>query len=92
MYIILRVRGILIFFMLSVVVSIRFHSASDLLSDEAMIVVIGASRKKADSSHAYGHGKIETFVAFLIALLLGLVGIGIMVDGMECIIAAPLPK
>ncbi|MDE5870733.1 MAG: cation diffusion facilitator family transporter [Muribaculaceae bacterium] len=59
------------------------HSASDLLTDVAVLIVIGVSRKKADSSHSYGHGKIETFVTFLIALLLGAVGIGILVDGVE---------
>lgn len=59
------------------------HSASDLLTDVAVLIVIGASRKKADNEHSYGHGKIETFVTFLIALLLGAVGIGILVDGVE---------
>lgn len=57
------------------------HSASDLLTDVAVIIVIGVSRKKADSTHTYGHGKIETFVTFIIALLLAAVGIGILVDG-----------
>ena len=59
------------------------HSASDLLTDIAVLVVIGVSRKKADSSHTYGHGKIETFVTFIISLLLAAVGIGILVDGVE---------
>lgn len=59
------------------------HSASDLLTDVAVLIVIGVSRKKADSSHTYGHGKIETFVTFIIALLLAAVGIGILVDGVE---------
>ena len=59
------------------------HSASDLLTDVAVLIVIGVSRKKADSSHSYGHGKIETFVTFLISLLLAAVGIGILVDGVE---------
>ncbi len=57
------------------------HSASDLLTDVAVLIVIGASRKKADLSHAYGHGKIETFVTFIIALLLAGVGVGIFIDG-----------
>lgn len=59
------------------------HSASDLLTDIAVLIVIGVSRKKADSSHTYGHGKIETFVTFVISLLLAAVGIGILVDGVE---------
>ena len=59
------------------------HSASDLLTDVAVLIVIGLSRKKADVSHSYGHGKIETFMTFLIALLLGAVGIGILINGAE---------
>lgn len=59
------------------------HSASDLLTDVAVLVVIGASRKKADTEHSYGHGKIETFVTFLIALLLAGVGVGIFIDGVK---------
>ena len=59
------------------------HSASDLLTDIAVLIVIGVSRKKADSSHTYGHGKIETFVTFIISLLLAVVGIGILIDGVE---------
>ena len=59
------------------------HSASDLVTDIAVLIVIGVSRKKADSSHSYGHGKIETFVTFLISLLLAAVGIGIFIDGVE---------
>lgn len=59
------------------------HSASDLLTDVAVLIVIGASRKKADLSHAYGHGKIETFVTFIIALLLAIVGVGILIDGVQ---------
>lgn len=67
----------------SAMIADGIHSASDLLTDVAVIVVIGASRKKADSSHSYGHGKIETFVTFLIAILLAAVGIGILVDGVK---------
>lgn len=65
----------------SAMVADGVHSASDLLTDVAVLIVIGASRKKADSGHAYGHGKIETFVTFLIALLLLVVGIGFMIGG-----------
>lgn len=59
------------------------HSASDLITDVAVVAVIGVSRKKADNSHSYGHGKIETFVTFIIAVLLAAAGIGILVDGVE---------
>lgn len=67
----------------SAMIADGIHSASDLITDVTVIIVIGASRKKADSSHSYGHGKIETFVTFLIAILLAAVGIGILVDGVK---------
>ena len=67
----------------SAMIADGIHSASDLLTDVAVLIVIGVSRKKADRSHAYGHGKIETFVTFLIALLLAGVGVGIFIDGAE---------
>lgn len=67
----------------SAMIADGIHSASDLLTDVAVIVVIGVSRKKADSDHAYGHGKIETFVTFAIAVVLAGVGLGIGYDGVE---------
>lgn len=57
------------------------HSVSDLATDVAVIFVLGASRKKADKEHAYGHGKIETLITFIIAIILCFVGLGIMYDG-----------
>lgn len=70
----------------SAMIADGIHSASDLLTDVVVLVVIGISRRKADSSHSYGHGKIETFATFIIALLLGAVGIGIFIDGLERVI------
>lgn len=70
----------------SAMIADGIHSASDLLTDVVVLVVIGVSRRKADSSHSYGHGKIETFATFIIALLLGAVGIGIFIDGLERVI------
>lgn len=64
------------------------HSVSDLATDVAVIFVIGASRKRADREHAYGHGKIETLVTFIIAIVLGFVGLGIMADGASRIIGS----
>lgn len=64
------------------------HSASDLATDVVVLVVIGASRRKEDKIYTYGHGKIETFASFVIALLLGAVGVGICADGINGVIAA----
>lgn len=80
----------------SAMVADGIHSASDLLTDVVVLVVIGVSRKKADSSHSYGHGKIETFATFLIALLLAAVGVGIFADGLQRVVSslngATLPR
>lgn len=64
------------------------HSASDLATDVVVLIVIGASRRKEDKIYTYGHGKIETFASFVIALLLGIVGIGICADGVDGVMAS----
>ena len=50
------------------------HSLSDLATD--VIVLVGArlGAKEPDRSHPYGHGRLETFSAVLIALILMAVG------------------
>lgn len=50
------------------------HSISDLFSDIAVLLGIHFGSKQADKNHPYGHGRIETFSAFLIAT--GLVALG----------------
>lgn len=50
------------------------HSLSDLLTDVLVIVGTWAGIRPADSSHPYGHGKVETGSAFLIGVALMLVG------------------
>lgn len=57
------------------------HSFSDFVTDIIVIVFVGVSRRKADDSHQYGHGKYETFATMLVAVILGVVGLGFMVDG-----------
>lgn len=56
------------------------HSLSDLLSDFVVLVGFKLAKKPADETHPYGHGKIETFVAFLIGAILLLVGFGILTN------------
>lgn len=72
----------------SAMVADGIHSASDLLTDVVVLIVIGKSRRHPDSSHSYGHGKIETFASFIISLLLAAVSVGIFVDGLERVIDA----
>lgn len=70
----------------SAMIADGIHSASDLLTDVVVLAVLGVSRRKADSSHSYGHGKIETFASFIIALMLAAVGVGIFIDGLTHVI------
>ncbi len=50
------------------------HSLSDLATDVAVIVGAYWGAKKPDPSHPYGHGRIETFCAVFVALVLVSVG------------------
>lgn len=50
------------------------HSLSDLVTDVAVLLGSHLGSKKPDRTHPYGHGRIETFSAILIALILMAVG------------------
>jgi len=50
------------------------HSLSDLATDGAVLLGLYFGSKEPDKSHPYGHGRIETFSAGLIALVLIVVG------------------
>lgn len=53
------------------------HSFSDLMTDVMIIVASKFGSLDADSSHPYGHQRIETAATLLLALLLVLAGFGI---------------
>lgn len=63
------------------------HSVSDFVTDILVVIFVRISGKPADGSHAYGHGKYETFAALIIALLLLAVGGGICYQGVVDVIA-----
>jgi len=46
------------------------HSLSDLVTDLVVLGGLRISRRPADSSHAYGHGKFETLATAVVALAL----------------------
>ena len=50
------------------------HSLSDLSTDFIVLAGTLASSRPPDESHAYGHGKYETFAASIIGLILVVVG------------------
>lgn len=55
-----------------------FHSLSDLATDIAVLVGIYFGSKEPDHEHPYGHGRIETFSAAFVALVLLLIGCGMI--------------
>ena len=54
------------------------HSVSDLLTDAAVLVGVRMGSRPADANHPYGHGKIETFAALFVSVVLALVAGGII--------------
>jgi cation diffusion facilitator family transporter len=63
------------------------HSLSDLLTDAVVFFGLSAAGKPADSSHPYGHGKIEAILAALCGFTLLLAGGGIFLSGMGNIVS-----
>ncbi len=63
-----------------------FHSLSDLASDIVVFVGLSFAEKPDDSSHHFGHGKFETFAAFLVGAMLALAGIVIGKDSVQLLI------
>ena len=59
------------------------HSFSDLLSDALVYFGARAGDKRPDNTHPYGHHRIETIIAIVIALFFLLVGAEIIRDSIE---------
>ena len=56
------------------------HSLSDLGTDALVILVSRNKLSVADDNHPYGHDRIQTFAAVVLATLMILVAIGIAYD------------
>lgn len=69
-----------IFFNSSALLADGIHSFSDLITDAMVIIASKYGSQDADSSHPYGHQRIETVGALLLSLLLILAGFGIGFD------------
>ena len=54
------------------------HSLSDIATDAVVLLGLRLSSKEPDQSHPYGHGRAETFSAGLVALVLIVVGGGMI--------------
>ncbi|MBQ4502634.1 MAG: cation transporter [Alistipes sp.] len=63
------------------------HSLSDFVTDIVVLLFIRISGKPADEDHGYGHGKYETLATVVISLILFGVGVGIIVNAVEQIVA-----
>jgi len=50
------------------------HSLSDMATDVVILLGVHFGSKKPDSKHPYGHGRIETFAAAIVAIVLIVVG------------------
>lgn len=55
-----------------------FHSLSDMTTDVAVLLGVHFGSKEPDQEHPYGHGRVETFSAGLIALFLVFVGLAMI--------------
>ncbi|MBQ2395179.1 MAG: cation transporter [Alistipes sp.] len=63
------------------------HSISDFATDAVVLFFVRISAKPKDKDHAYGHGKYETVASIIIALALGVVGVGICINSAKEIAA-----
>lgn len=59
------------------------HSASDLITDIAVLAGLGVSSKPADPSHPYGHRRVATLVALFVGGALIAAAAGIAIDALE---------
>lgn len=62
------------------------HSLSDLATDVTVLITLRLANRPKDKTHPYGHGKIETFGALLVGLVL--IGVAFMMffDGIHALI------
>lgn len=70
----------------SALVADAVHSASDFLTDFGVIVGLKFISKPADSTHAYGHGRVETAITLLMGLAIIVTGLGLMKTGVYSVI------
>ncbi|MGI6432623.1 MAG: cation diffusion facilitator family transporter [Sphaerochaetaceae bacterium] len=65
----------------SALVSDGFNSLGDIISYTVVAGGVAASARKADSTHQYGHEKLESIVSFLIAFAILATALGIGYSG-----------
>ena len=68
-------------------ISDGIHTGSDVLSTVAVMIGMFFSSKPDDSSHPYGHERIESAVAKILAIMLGATAIGLGMDAVNKILS-----
>src|SRR3989338_8062588 len=62
------------------------HSFSDLISDGFVYIAATIGHREPDHDHPYGHRRVETVAAVIMALLLIMVGLWIAYDTLHRVI------
>ena len=68
-------------------ISDAIHSASDVFSSIIVIIGVKISGKASDEDHPYGHDRFECVASIILAILLGVTGVGIGLTGVQKLIA-----
>jgi len=71
-------------------VSDAVHSASDVFSTIVVMIGVKISHKESDEEHPYGHERLESVAAMLLAAVLAATGIGIGWSGLKRISAGDI--
>ena len=64
-------------------ISDAVHSISDVFSTIIVMIGVSVASKKADKEHQYGHERLESVAALILAVILFATGIGIGISGIE---------
>ena len=68
-------------------ISDAIHSASDVFSTIIVIIGVKISGKASDEDHPYGHDRFECVASIILAILLGVTGVGIGLTGVQKLIS-----
>lgn len=63
------------------------HSLSDVLSTFVVMIGVKMAGKEADEKHQYGHERMESVAAIILAVMLAITGIGIGYSGIQKIMS-----
>ncbi len=64
-------------------VSDGVHSVTDVFSSTVVLIGVCLSRRHSDAKHPYGHERLECVAALVLAILVGVTGLGIGWSGLQ---------